>query len=68
MTNDRDDDIGEGCVENEAIARKIPAGGTGTIKAILIEGGCEVVADGYPATSLTVGPERPSAENKLLLP
>ena len=59
--------IGEGCVENEAIARQIPAGGTGTIKAILIEGGCEVVADGYPATSLTVGPERPIAENKLLL-
>jgi hypothetical protein len=58
----------QGCVDTEARAKDIPAGGTGTLKATLIEGSCEVVADRSTAATLLVGPERPSAQNKLLLP
>lgn len=58
----------QGCVDAEARAKDIPAGGTGTLQATLIEGSCEVVADGSTAATLLVGAERPSAQNKLLLP
>lgn len=49
----------------------IPAGGTGTVKSDLKEGDYAVTAGtsslAQPAR-LTVGPERPSAQNHLLLP
>jgi len=57
-----------GCVADQADAGPIPAGGTGTISATLVQGTCEIVADSMKASRLLVGPERESAQNKLLLP
>lgn len=57
-----------GCVSDQADSGRIPAGGTGTISATLVPGTCEVVADSMAASTLLVGPERESAQNKLLLP
>lgn len=57
-----------GCVSDQADSGRIPAGGTGTISATLVPGTCEVVADSMAASKLLVGPERESAQNKLLLP
>jgi hypothetical protein len=57
-----------GCVADQADSGRIPAGGTGTISATLIPGTCEIVADAMASSKLLVGPERESAQNKLLLP
>ncbi len=57
-----------GCVADQADSGRIPAGGSGTISATLVPGTCEVVADSMATTTLLVGPERESAQNKLLLP
>lgn len=57
-----------GCVSDQADSGRIPAGGTGTISATLIPGTCEIVADAMASSKLLVGPERESAQNKLLLP
>ncbi len=57
-----------GCVSDQADSGRIPAGGTGTISATLVPGTCEVVADAMTTSKLLVGPERESAQNKLLLP
>jgi hypothetical protein len=57
-----------GCVTDQADSGRIPAGGTGTISATLVPGTCEVVADSMATSKLIVGPERESAQNKLLLP
>ncbi|MEI7559176.1 MAG: hypothetical protein WCJ63_01160 [Actinomycetes bacterium] len=57
-----------GCVSAEAVAGPIPAGGTGTLKATLVEGTCEIIADGRTTSHLEVTAERPSAQNDLLLP
>jgi hypothetical protein len=48
---------------------EIVAGGTGSVKVTLQEGEYEVsTGDGTGATKLTVGPERESSQNELLLP
>ena len=55
----------------EASSGEIPAGGTGSLKTTLEEGEYEITADSgadvRPQT-LTVGPERESSQNDLLLP
>lgn len=60
--------IDGGCVSDQVDAGPIPDAGTGTISATLTEGNCEIVADSMSASTLRVGPERESAQNKLLLP
>jgi len=57
-----------GCVTDQADSGPIPSGGSGTISATLVEGTCEIVTDGMTSSRLLVGPERESAQNKLLLP
>ena len=57
-----------GCVSDQADSGRIPAGGSGTITATLVPGTCEIVADSMATSKLLVGPERESAQNKLLLP
>ncbi len=57
-----------GCVADQADSGRIPAGGSGTISATLVPGTCEIVADSMATSKLLVGPERESAQNKLLLP
>jgi hypothetical protein len=48
----------------------IPPGGNGAMKAELVTGSYELVAEGLPVlgSRLEVGVERPSASNDLLLP
>lgn len=58
----------QGCVANEAAARDIPAGGTGSLNAILIEGSCELVSSDGATATLEVTAKRRSAQNVLLLP
>ena len=57
-----------GCLSNEAVSGPIPASGTGKVTATLVEGACELVADGVGQARLLVIGERRSAQNKLLLP
>lgn len=57
-----------GCIEGGTKAKDIPPGGTGGLQVTLVEGSCEIVADGIASAPLLVGPERPSAQNTLLLP
>lgn len=59
---------GVGCLTDEAESGPIPDRGTGTVSATLVEGVCELVADGIGRGRLIVIGERPSAQNKLLLP
>ena len=47
---------------------EIVAGGTGSMKVTLQEGDYQVSNDGGGTTKLTVGPERESSQNDLLLP
>ena len=47
---------------------EIVAGGTGTLKVALEEGDYQVSNNGSGAAQLTVGPERESSQNELLLP
>lgn len=56
---------------SDAASTPIPPGGTGNLKTTLAEGTYEVTAgaDAAPRSDrLEVGPERPSAQNELLLP
>lgn len=57
-----------GCVSAEAGSGPIPPRGSGTVDADLIEGTCEVVADGIGTVRFVVSGERPSSQNRLLLP
>ena len=59
---------GSGCLSDEAASGPIPASGTGTVTATLVEGVCELVVNGAGQAKLAVIGERPSAQNKLLLP
>ena len=47
---------------------EIVAGGTGSMKITLEEGDYQVTNDGSGAAQLSVGPERESSQNDLLLP
>ncbi len=50
---------------------EIPPGGTGSVKAALVEGEYEAAAGaeiGIEPATLEVGPERPSSQNELLQP
>ena len=47
---------------------EIVAGGTSSLKVALKEGDYQVSNDGSGTTKLTVGPERASSQNDLLLP
>jgi hypothetical protein len=53
-----------------AVTDPIPPNGTGTVKVALRSGNYEASADGIAVRpfQFTVGPERPSAQNQLLLP
>lgn len=57
-----------GCVSAEAGSGPIPSDGSGTVNATLVEGTCEIVADGVGTARLVVTGERPSAQDRLLLP
>lgn len=57
-----------GCVEAEVSSGRIPRDGSGTLDATLVEGTCEIVADGIGTAKFVVTGERPSAQNRLLLP
>lgn len=48
----------------------VPAGGTGSLKTELVSGDYRATAEGGDATpfNFQVGPERPSAQDELLLP
>jgi hypothetical protein len=58
----------EGCVSAQAAAGPIPPGGTGTLQATLVQGTCEVSADGLKTATITVTGDRRSSQNNLLLP
>ena len=57
-----------GCVSAEAVSGHIPNGGTGTVSATLVDGTCELVAEGVGVKHIIVTGERPSGQNTLLLP
>ena len=57
-----------GCVDAEAVSGHIPKGGTGTVTATLVDGTCELVAEGVGVKHIIVTGERPSGQNTLLLP
>jgi hypothetical protein len=54
----------------EAVSAEIPARGNNSLKTEVETGSYEAIADGVEARpfSFVVGPERPSAQNDLLLP
>ena len=57
-----------GCVDGESQSGRIPANGTGTVTATLVDGTCELEADALGTTQIVVSGERRSGQNTLLLP